>query len=77
MQGARDGPRMNPVGPRHRVAGGLVAYKHWMRDRMRCWGQRRVVARAAQVPRGIKKPRKAGTGSVTGCGKGEQGIVEL
>ena len=34
--GARNGPRMdeNPVGPRHRVAGGPVGYKHGMRDGM-------------------------------------------
>ena len=34
--GARNGPRMDedPVGPRHRVAGGLVGYKHGMRDGM-------------------------------------------
>ena len=34
--GARNGPRMdeNPVGPRHRVAGGLVGYKHGMREGM-------------------------------------------
>ena len=33
---ARNGPRMDedPVGPRHRVAGGLVGYKHGMRDGM-------------------------------------------
>ena len=35
--GARNGPRMDedPVGPRHRVAGGLVGYKHEMGDGMR------------------------------------------
>ena len=34
--GARNGPRMDedPVGPRHGVAGGLVGYKHGMRDGM-------------------------------------------
>ena len=34
--GARNGPRMDedPVGPRHRVAGGPVGYKHRMRDGM-------------------------------------------
>ena len=34
--GARNGPRMDedPVGPRHRVAGGPVGYKHGMRDGM-------------------------------------------
>ena len=32
MLGARNGPRMDedPVGPRQRVAGGLVGYKHGM-----------------------------------------------
>ena len=32
MLGARNGPRMeeDPVGPRHRVAGGPVGYKHGM-----------------------------------------------
>ena len=32
MVGARSGPRMeeDPVGPRHRVAGDLVGYKHGM-----------------------------------------------
>ena len=36
MLGARNGPRMDedPVGPRHRVAGGPVGYKHGMRDGM-------------------------------------------
>ena len=34
--GARNGPRMDedPVGPRHRVAGGPVGYKHGMRGGM-------------------------------------------
>ena len=34
--GAQNGPRMDedPVGPRHRVAGGLVGYKHGIRDGM-------------------------------------------
>ena len=34
--GARNGPRMDedPVGPRHRVAGGPVGYKDGMRDGM-------------------------------------------
>ena len=34
--GTRNGPLMNedPVGPRHRVAGGPVGYKHGMRDGM-------------------------------------------
>ena len=34
--GAGNGPRMdeNPEGPRHRVAGGPVWYKHGMRDGM-------------------------------------------
>ena len=34
--GARNGPRMDedPVGQRHRVAGGPVGYKHGMRDGM-------------------------------------------
>ena len=36
MLGARNGPRMDeaPEGPRHRVAGGPVGYKHGMRDGM-------------------------------------------
>ena len=36
MLGAQNGPRMDedPVGPRHRVAGGPVGYKHGMRDGM-------------------------------------------
>ena len=34
--GAQNGPRMDedPVGPRHRVAGGPVGYKHGMSDGM-------------------------------------------
>ena len=34
--GARNGPRMDedPVGPRHRVAGGPLGYKHGKRDGM-------------------------------------------
>ena len=34
MLGAQNGPWMDedPVGPRHRVAGGPVGYKHGMRD---------------------------------------------
>ena len=34
MLGAQNGPPMDedPVGPRHRVADGLVGYKHRMRD---------------------------------------------
>ena len=34
--GAQNGPRMDedPVGPRHRIAGGPVGYKHGMRDGM-------------------------------------------
>ena len=36
MLGAQNGPRMDedPVGPRHRVVGGPVGYKHGMRDGM-------------------------------------------
>ena len=36
MLGARNGPRMDedPVGPCHGVAGGLLGYKHGMRDGM-------------------------------------------
>ena len=36
MLGAQNGPRMDedPVGPRHRVAGGPVGYQHGMRDGM-------------------------------------------
>ena len=36
MLGAQNGPRMDedPVGPRRRVAGGPVGYKHGMRDGM-------------------------------------------
>ena len=36
MLGAQNSPRIDedPVGPRHRVAGGLVGYKHEMRDGM-------------------------------------------
>ena len=36
MLGAQNGPRMDedPVGPRHRVAGGPVGSKHGMRDGM-------------------------------------------
>ena len=41
MQGAENSPPMNedPVGPRHGVTGGLVGYKHGMRDRTRGLGQ--------------------------------------
>ena len=37
MLGAQNGPRMDedPVGLRHRVAGGPVGYKHGMRNEMR------------------------------------------
>ena len=36
MLGAKNCPRMdeNPMGPRHRVAGSPVGYKHGMRDGM-------------------------------------------
>ena len=36
MLGTQNGPRMDedPVGPRHRVAGGPPRYKHGMRDGM-------------------------------------------
>ena len=36
MLGAQNGPWMDedPVGPRHRVAGGPVGYEHGMRDGM-------------------------------------------
>ena len=36
MLGAQKGPRMyeDPVGPRHRAAGGPLGYKHGMRDWM-------------------------------------------
>ena len=36
MLGAQNGPRMDedPKGPRHRVAGAPVGYKHGMRDGM-------------------------------------------
>ena len=36
MLGAQNSPRMDedPVGPRHRVAGGPVGYKHGKRDGM-------------------------------------------
>ena len=36
MLGAQNGPRMDedPVGPRHRVAGGPVGYENGMRDGM-------------------------------------------
>ena len=36
MLGAQNGSRMDedPVGPRHRVAGGPVGYEHGMRDGM-------------------------------------------
>ena len=35
MLGARNGPQMeeDPVGPRHRVAGGPVGYKHGMKGK--------------------------------------------
>ena len=56
---AGNGPRIDedPVGPRHRVAGGPVGYKHGMRDG---WG--------AQQPRGLGRGR--GTGERDGGGKG-------
>ena len=74
MQGARNGPRMDedPVGPDHWVAGGPTGYKHGMRDGMGARGQDRGVARAAQQPLGIGKPRDAGMGPMTECGKGER-----
>ena len=36
MLGAQNGPRMDedPVGPRHRVAGGPLGHKHGMSDGM-------------------------------------------
>ena len=52
------------MGPRHGVAGGPVGYKHGMRDGMG--------AQARQQPHGIRKPRDAGIGPVTVCGKGER-----
>ena len=74
MQGAQNGPQMEevPVGPRHWVAGGPVAYNHSMRDGMGARGRDRGVSRAAQQPLGIGKPRDAGIGPMTGCGKGER-----
>ena len=52
MQGAQNGPGMDqdPVGPRHRVAGAPLGYKHGKRDQMRSGGKGRGVARAAQQP---------------------------
>ena len=74
MLGARNGPWMDedPVGPRHWVAGGPVGYKHGMRDGMGARGRDRGVARAAQQPLQIGKPRDAGNGPVTGCGEAER-----
>ena len=79
MQGAQNGPRMeeDPAGPRHWVAGGPVGYKHGTRDGMSGWGKERGAARAAQQPFGNGKPRDAGMGPVTGCGKGERDITGL
>ena len=60
----------DPVDPRHLVAGGLVGYKHGMRDGMgaRCWD--RGVAGATQRSLGIGKPRDAGIGPVRDVAKG-------
>ena len=58
MLGAQNGPRMDedPVGPRHRVAGGPVGYKHGMKG----WDG------ATQQPRGLGWGR--GTGEKGGKG---------
>ena len=63
MLGAQNGPRMDedPVGPRHRVAGSLVGYKHGMRVTEGWDG-------AAQQPRELGRGR--GTGGMDGGGKG-------
>ena len=54
MLGARSGPRMeeDPVGPRHRIAGNLVGYKHGMMGQGDGAGKG-AVARAAQRPEGV------------------------
>ena len=79
MQGARNAPRMDEdtMGPCHWVAGGPVGYKHGTRDGMRGRDKQKSVARAAQQPLEEGKPRDAGTGPLTGCGKGERDIAVL
>ena len=74
MRGARNGPWMDgdPVGPRHGLAGGLVGYKHGIRDGMGARGQDRGVARATQRPHGNGNPKDAGIGPVARCGEGER-----
>ena len=53
MQGAQNGPRMDAdhVGPHQWVAGGLVKYKHGMRDGMRGRHQEKSVASSTTAPR--------------------------
>ena len=79
MQGAQNSPRLDedPVGPRHRVAGSPVGYKHGMRDGMRGRGEERRVARAAQQPLGNGKPRDEGIGPPRGGGSGERDTAWL
>ena len=57
--GAQNCPQMDedPVGPRHRVAGGPVGYQHGMRER----------DGAAQQPRGMGRGRGTGEGGGKGA----------
>ena len=81
MQGQQSVPPMDvdPVGPRHWVAGGPIRYKHGMRDEKRGRDQEESVGRAAQQPQENGKTRDAGNGPcwMTGCGKGERNIAAL
>ena len=63
MQGARNVPRMDedPVGPRERVAGYPLGYKHGMRDGKRGRDREGSAARAAQQPQENGKARDAGS----------------
>ena len=58
--GARNGPWMDedPVGPRHRVAGGPVGYKHGMRDGMGPHDSPRDLAGAAAQGKGTAAGRE-------------------
>ena len=62
VQGAQNGPQMDEdlVGPRHRVAGGPVGYKHGMRDGKRGRDREGSAGRAAQRPQKIGETRDAG-----------------
>ena len=63
------------MGPRHRVAGSPVGYKHGMKVGTGGRGQERGAARAAQQPLGDGTPWNAASGPVMESGKGERDIA--